>query len=446
MNNLFKEFTLEASASTPTGEVAEEMVNEQEVAGEVATVDAEVKNLEGAIETTEDAIQGLEAVKEFAEEKKEEGGLTEGEAKLVQVATEALVARFKGNIQIKHATIESFGAAGNRMKSTDFTIESIGDQLKSMWEAVKRWFKKWSEKMGDWFRAHVSNAGRMKKAAQALADKAGTKHGEKQEDTFKMGVAERRFLTMSDTGAPSVEELVSLAGKQYDAANQTIKQIKAENEKLINEIKAIPVEETAGVKAAEGVTEVAEKKFAAIITDIGGVYGKIAGKVAESDNLMGGMKMKLTATYAPTGTDGDASDNGAKAGTGIIMTASLDYVERDDVKFEDEKDVNATDKSGVIKALGSVMGICDSIMAMQKNESQEASDQKKMEQEIDKIVAKLGKKEGADGLKRVVKNAGKLLSASTKSRANTVRYYTSVARCWLGYSRRCVNNIVDKKE
>ncbi len=441
MNNLFKEFSLEASASTPTGEVAEEMVNEQEVAGEVATVDAEVKNLEGAIETTEDAIQGLEAVKEFAEEKKEEGGLTEGEAKLVQVATEALVVRFKGNIVVKQATVESFGAAGNRMKSTDFTIESIGDTLNSMWEAIKRWFKKWSEKMGDWFRAHVSNAGRMKKAAQALADKAGTKHGEKQDDTFKMGVAERRFLTVKDNADPKVADLVRIAGAQFDVADKTIKQIKENNKNLIDTIKGLPLEDSAEEKDDAGKVT---KASVDALTKAGEAYASIKGKLKEHKDLLGGMEMTLTVTESPV--DGTTTPS-SSTGTAIIMTASMDYIESSDNKFEDEKDVKAMEKGDVIKALGSVMGICDSIISMQKGESQEASDQKKMEEEINKIVAKLEKKkDAAKPLQRVVKNAGKLLSASTKSRANTVRYYTSVARGWLGYSRRCVNNIVDKKE
>ncbi len=233
-----KSFSLEDEA---TGAVSPEVVDESVKADSeeaaITQTNAELQELEEAVETSEDAANGLEQVQEFVEQKQEEnGGLTEGEAQAVQVATEALLARFHGAIKVKVPSLESFGQS--KATSTSYTLESIGETIKSIWEAIKKWVKKWWEKVYDWFMMHFSFAGRAKKQAVALREKLNQKFGTPEDTTFELSGSARRWLvTQPGQQDAQVDELVKLSKEIY--IDKSTKEIKDRNKEINKVIKGV---------------------------------------------------------------------------------------------------------------------------------------------------------------------------------------------------------------
>lgn len=450
-NKFLRGFSLEADEQLPAMPEAavDEVVEVQQENAEIAQDEAEMQDLEEAIETSEDAANGLENVQEFVEQKQEEnGGLTEGEAQAVQVATEALLSRFGGAVKVNMPTMEAFGAANGRAKSTQYTLESIGEKVKEIWEAIKKWVKKWWEKMQDWFNKHFSVAGRMVKQAKALREKLNKKFGTPEDTTWDLTGSERKWL-VSDAAKDEadVNGLKALSGTLYK--DDSVKALKESNKTLIQSIKALTDASTeSAVKTA--IDEIANKGKISKLS-----ASEYATLVSSGSHVFGGKILGAVTKTAEVNT----TDVGGKK---IVLGAWISYKEDGATDaFGDEKSFKTMDRAALVNAINYCETIAEGLLNSKKTAKQDQEDGKKMLEALDKLSVRLEKKTsdtskastGAtqtagdiakDALK-VVRSGAKIITASETSIANEVRYGTQVCRAWLSFISRCINNLTDQK-
>lgn len=449
MNKLFAHISLEGETQPLAEGAGEQAIEDQEIAGEVEAVNAEMQELEQAISTSEQAAEALEQVQEFVESKQAEGGLNEQAAEAVQVATEAMVSCFGGHVTIKHPALESFGKEGGRATATAYTLENLGDTIKKIWEAIKKWVKDFIAKAKDWFRAHFSAAGMLKKAGEALAEKARAKIGTPEEPNFELSGSERKFLSITSSDSDvskNISDLETLIANTWN--DTTVKELNEANKEVINYLKDIDL----------------DKKTDNIFVKINGFFTSVAGNLASKvgpatsqktgnankmvaigkDKMLGGVRMQIRLHGTPTGG---------------IMSAAVEFVEQKATdSFGKEKSIKAL-TSQQIASVGDAIGmIGESLLNNGKLVSKNDEFIEKAIAQFDKMSAQLekmdkdarakaekGQVNSVKDVQQVIKGSGKILTANQKTDKAIVTYCMTVARAWLSFGKRSLSNLTDKK-
>ena len=446
-NKFLRGFSLEADEQLPAMPEAavDEVVEVQQENAEIAQDEAEMQDLEEAIETSEDAANGLENVQEFVEQKQEEnGGLTEGEAQAVQVATEALLSRFGGAVKVNMPTMEAFGAANGRAKSTQYTLESIGEKVKEIWEAIKKWVKKWWEKMQDWFNKHFSVAGRMVKQAKALREKLNKKFGTPEEAEWDLTGSERKWLvSAASSDTVDVAALKTLSGTVFK--DDSVKALKASNKALLQSVKTLS-------DASDENAVKAEIDKLANAGKIGNLSATEYENLVKTGSHAFGGTTKLLGAVTKT-AEANSIETPAGGGKFIVLGAWVSYKEDGTSDaFGEEKSFKAMDRATMVSAINYCETIAEGLLNSKKLAKQDQEDGKKMLETFEKLSVKLEKKTGdaktgatAKEALKLVRNAGRIITAAETSTANEVRYATQVCRAWLSYISKCINNLTDQK-
>jgi hypothetical protein len=97
----------------------------------------EVESLEQDQEELEEIAEGLESVIESMEATMEQGGLDPIAAQFAHHAVDAYTARLGFESASLLPALEAFGGDSGREASTTVSMESIGEQLRKIWEAIK---------------------------------------------------------------------------------------------------------------------------------------------------------------------------------------------------------------------------------------------------------------------------------------------------------------------
>lgn len=101
--------------------------------------------LDGANEIDK-VVQGvgqLGQVKQFVDSQVAQGGMSEQTAQLAQIHVESICNALRYPVKTSPIPAsENFGSAGSKLQSTRLASEGIADRAKSMFEAVKKFFKK----------------------------------------------------------------------------------------------------------------------------------------------------------------------------------------------------------------------------------------------------------------------------------------------------------------
>ena len=144
-------------------EVSEEVVPASEL--EVERGDSEItensNDIEEMVTATEEAVADAESlgeIQDVMQESVDEGeGLPEEAAEIAEVAVESICRRLGiSNTKIIPA-MESFGSKHSRLSATKIAIESIGDTLKKIWEAIKAAFIRVWDKIKAFFIGFTKN-------------------------------------------------------------------------------------------------------------------------------------------------------------------------------------------------------------------------------------------------------------------------------------------------
>lgn len=130
----------------------------------------EIEEVEDAMDDAEDAVAAMEALVEKVEGYLANGGMSPETADMVNFSMECIGGRYGVKMPTMPA-MEDFDEAGGRVTATGFALEGLKENLKKWWEGIQNWVKKWIGKFQAFVQTHLSEAGRLKKAAVNLKAK-----------------------------------------------------------------------------------------------------------------------------------------------------------------------------------------------------------------------------------------------------------------------------------
>lgn len=158
------EVTPEASVAR-VGQLKKET---DESVAEVVRVAAEGELLTEEMETLIEEHQGLDDLKTTVESFRSEGGLNPQAAAILNTALEGFRNRIGINVALP--STESFGSRSDRMSMTEISIESIGDQMKKIWEWIRKQWNRMVEWIKGLFGKKKESAEKLKARFKALKD------------------------------------------------------------------------------------------------------------------------------------------------------------------------------------------------------------------------------------------------------------------------------------
>ena len=161
--------------------------------------------------------EGLENLIEVVEDTYADGGLDRTGAALLSVSSEHMV----GNLGFDNPvlSLESFGGVGESLASTRVSVESLGDVLKKIWEAIKRAIDAVTKKMGQWYKAVFDGATKVKNRAMAVKKQAEKLKDKKmEEDSFDVDVSRLKAGKENKADPGGIITGLKAVGKMADGA------------------------------------------------------------------------------------------------------------------------------------------------------------------------------------------------------------------------------------
>lgn len=445
--NVFAQIALENDdVVLPEGEDALDVVIEAPVdEAEIANVTGELEEFEDAIETSETAVDQLEEVAEFIEEKQEAGGMTEGEAQAITIATESIMSRFQGAITLKMPGLEGYKATNGRLTQSGYALESVQDKIVDVWRAIKAFVKKWIASAQNWFSAHFSAAGRLEKAGKALEAKANSKKGEVKESTITLPGSVARFLSVEGTGTTANSSVLDrMASDLYRTVNENVAK-----ERLKAIRKAYSVIKVDDIEDKPGLTKTAlEEALKNVSTIKGSFFGVSLETAAESDVhsktertavIAGGKGIQVVTRYAP-----GENTNLTKHVTGI--TVGLYDTDESGKKFEDEVDMKTWERNEIAKAGRQIAAVGAAIRKAESVAKHDKAEADKAEAELDKISSKLAKKNKTDStsyklINNVIRNSSSVITGSLAANKVCISFAMDIARSFLSFGNKSLSEI-----
>lgn len=385
-------------------------------------------------DTLLDSAESLESFIEAAQAAGKNGGWSQGEAKAIQLGIAATLRPIQlSTLSTSMVSVESFG--GDKNLGRTVSVENaITDVLKQIWQAIKNGINKLVTYIRTWYLKTLDATSRLKKRAEAVKEKAGTRTGSPEEKKIKLSL--KKGLNISKKN-PTPAEITASLNTINDVA------------KAVLSAKQSDDYATGLDKVAEGIDEIVEGKNITKATTefvtgskdfvIGSISGDLDGagtrlptrtKVKRSNELLGGKCFVRSEQEHKAG------------GENVGEVARIEVMDFANKKTE-------VDGSGEFETLtpGNVISFCEHIItgcdiiidykgAWDKHEKATKSFISKM----DGIVKKTGKS-GDDKEKAAAANArayarigSDKAKAGINSSAAVINYATAAFRNVLAYS------------
>ena len=195
-----------------------------------------------------DVQEGFEQYEAFVSNAISRGGLDASAAEALDIGMNILTRRWvQGAVM---PSTESYSYSGGRLQASTEAFEGIRDTLRSIWENIKMFVKKWVDAALRFYQNNLSAASRLESAAKALATKAREKTGSKDKDevTVSYSVFKNLSIDFVDptessilNGLTAMEEAV----KKYSKNAATVKEL----DSFKDTIKGFKVSNKAGMEA-----------------------------------------------------------------------------------------------------------------------------------------------------------------------------------------------------
>lgn len=265
-----------------------------EVVDHAADIDAIV----GEAQETAAVSEALEQIRDVLKVAAKEGGIDRHSAACVGIATQALYDRVGIRAQAMPA-LESFGGTSSRVSATRIAMESIGEQLKKIWEAIVNAFKKAIAWVVEFYQKVTGAATKMGARAEELKKRLVDLKGEAKEKELKNERLSKVLSTSKAAGDLAAADLLANMIHDFasgDTAKRQAEAVKAKVEKL-----------NAGKDQGDNLTMAAYPSSEAY-KDTGESAGKL--KVFKSLELPGGKA--LMGHHAAAELSGDDAEAGLK--------------------------------------------------------------------------------------------------------------------------------------
>ena len=413
---------------------------EQEVGLQVA--ENEMVETENALVALEQTAEGLESLETEVSASMEDGGLDSRQAGLLAVACSNAMAPFGGQMVKPMPGAESFDAAGGREAATRAGLESLKESAKAIWDAIVEFLQKAKAAVMKWFNENIAKVGRLKKAAESLAEKAGDKQG--SPDKSKLAVTRPEYL---GEGGEASATLVGLTPAGLEAVAKFLKDAAAKQEAEAKDAEAVvdAVEKNGDLKDDAAASAWAKSVVDSINSYVANVGN--GGKALSGDKrFTAGDGESLVVSQKPIAGSIGIVVKKPKADSGKVATITFAGA----VKPKKAKEVKADAlNGGDISALcEGVVKVCDAIL-----------DAKEILPKVDKFtdeVIKAGKgvvkdmdeDEVKGETKRTVKAALKAMNTMARNRrapiADMVKNMTVTAASAFSFANASFKNIKEK--
>jgi len=153
-------------------EIPKTQVDMAVAASEVAMQSADVSNCISDIQTGQDDIVTLSEIQDvLVEASNKTDGIDETTAVVTQIAVEAIYARL-GLVVKPIPAMETFASIHSRKVATNVAIESIGDSVKRIWDAIVRAIKLLIDKIKSFAQTFFENRGQLEKMSKIMRSRA----------------------------------------------------------------------------------------------------------------------------------------------------------------------------------------------------------------------------------------------------------------------------------
>lgn len=354
-------------AGTDEG-VAQAMAEATDAAQEVATEAQEIAQAaDDTVAAAADA-ETLEKVQDVVAQTVQSGqGMDETTAQVAQVVVESICNR----LGIPHAhrlmpATESFGSSNTRLAATKVALENgFTDTIKRIWEAIKKFVKNTWTKIKDFFARFFVNAEKVKKAAEAMKEKAsklGSKR--KDKDTFTSKSTFSAFAQGGKLTDTMVRDVLLNHKKLTESVIGTAGAAATNIGSLETAIAAQP-------NAVSDKVEAAAKSAEAYV---GGIMKGAAHTVSYTKDTKASNDKKDVEVSSVGGYVGGATLNFVKSttkpssGTGGVTTFTVEFTNRP-VETHGEKTVKTLDSTGILSICDSVIELMDKTIDFGKKKS-----------------------------------------------------------------------------
>lgn len=349
---------------------------------EVSSPDAEV--IEDAVSEVEEVGEGLEALKEALTVSLADGGMNAQSAMFASLAYGNLTGKWVP-ASTDMPSMESFDSAGGRLQGTTYALEKLGETLKAWWEKLKAMVAKWVDAVIAFWQKHLAAAGKLERAAKALAKTA-------RENTSKLETKEKEL----ELDKKEVENLTSTHGQ------------KVSESEIISGLENL-VKETIRIGKDDGITKAVEKfgaRFAeakfddasaaaqiftldlhgaitSIESTIGGKTGNFAGKESNDAVKLVGTPPMLGNRILLARVVGDENNQVVSIGVELVAADAK-------AKHEGQK-VAALDKAQVIALATAVADVAGKISAAKTDGNKRRTAINAIKGDFDKVAKDLDK-------------------------------------------------------
>lgn len=186
---------------------------------DVAEGDAEQETSEAAVDEATEVAAALESFKTALEAACATGGLDKNGATVMNIGLEHLYARMGFPAGERLVSLESYGQASSRERSTQIALETVKEKLAQIWASIIAHIKKAIQWLADHYNKVFGAAEKLQKRGKAISDKAKGVNGQKKETKFdNERIAKALSVNGSVPATPSTElvKIKAVADKVYN--------------------------------------------------------------------------------------------------------------------------------------------------------------------------------------------------------------------------------------
>lgn len=292
---------------------------------------------------------------------------------------------------------ESLNTEGALSKALTMEVEALDMSFKSIVSKVKEFFKKVVAKIKEFWGKHISSIGRLKKAAEALEEKANKIQGTMEEKELTISESQlRAMMTSGDQKVVLADLLKEMPGDAIELTKGTSEDFGAR----LAKVNALTIKDSDD----ENWTEF--KKVATSM--VGGDKTKIDGDSRfperegyryglEKASIIGGKKAVKTYVMKTVKNGEDTTPMIVRTKTEIVDIVA-------DAKFEKEYEVAALDKGEISQAAKGVVNACDKLLKVTSTTDKTEKDFNKAVDKLEKQLDKASKKKVSDTYTQVSKD------------------------------------------
>lgn len=360
---------------------------------------AEVEQHEQALVELQEIATGLESIQESLQVSLEQGGLDPVAAQFAHHAVGAYTERLGIEAADQLPALESFGGDTGRQSSTEVSLESVGQTLSNIFEAVRRAIEAIIKAVTDFFTKLFSNAEKLESAVVATQKKVSDAKGSPKDKTRVPNAGVIAYQGKVD--ASSVASGMAKTNTAYNImTNEYLKAATSGQKELMSALK--------DHKSVKEDDRSAVTKF----------WDNLRGKQKDLTVKVKGIESKLKGDIS-----GGRTFKVETAGEGDAETVTVSFVKSEGGKDDVTNEIDTPNKGDLDKMLAEAKKLASNL----KDSKKTINDSVDAYKEVHKVTEELNKdaKGGRIGKFMADANSRRAVSVASKNMVQPVQQLSS---------------------